>query len=87
MSFGRIEGSFDIWNHPYMQLARREMVEDMAERTVCHPRCPHYRNLGYKPGVANSADAVRILGAAPDPIAAGAVRGLEDEFAMVDSAI
>ena len=50
MTFGGIEGSFDVWNHPYMQVARRDMLSDMAKDTVCHPRCPYYRTLGYKPG-------------------------------------
>ncbi len=50
MTFGQIDGSFDVWNHPYKQVARRDMLSDMAKDTVCHPRCPYYRTLGYNPG-------------------------------------
>jgi sulfatase maturation enzyme AslB (radical SAM superfamily) len=48
ISYGPMQGVFDVWNHPVMQKSRLSMNDGTAADKTCHESCPHYRNGGYR---------------------------------------
>ena len=48
MTFGHINGIFDVWNHPLLQFVRRSLFNGQAVKEVCQPTCPYFRKGGNK---------------------------------------